>query len=82
MIAPGNLEDEGSAAFRLSWSTRKRPAAYVSDTKTVQKGAHTFAVISKNARMPAVNPIGGKEDQGFKTAMTVLDEGRMHIAAG
>ena len=31
--------------------------------------------------MPAANLIGGKEGQGFKTAMKVLDKGRLHIAA-
>ena len=31
--------------------------------------------------MPAENLIGGKEGTGFKTAMKVLDRGRLHIAA-
>ena len=31
--------------------------------------------------MPAANLIGGKEGVGFKTAMRVLDKGRLHIAA-
>ena len=31
--------------------------------------------------VPAENLIGGKEGQGFKTAMKVLDKGRIHIAA-
>jgi acyl-CoA dehydrogenase len=30
---------------------------------------------------PAANLIGGKEGVGFKTAMKVLDKGRLHIAA-
>jgi acyl-CoA dehydrogenase len=31
--------------------------------------------------VPAANLIGGKEGVGFKTAMKVLDKGRLHIAA-
>jgi acyl-CoA dehydrogenase len=31
--------------------------------------------------VPAENIIGGKEGQGFKTAMKVLDRGRLHISA-
>jgi len=31
--------------------------------------------------VPATSLIGGKEGQGFKTAMKVLDRGRLHIAA-
>ena len=31
--------------------------------------------------MPAANLIGGREGVGFKTAMKVLDKGRLHIAA-
>ncbi len=46
-----------------------------------QKGAHTADVIFDNVRVPAANLIGGKEGVGFKTAMKVLDKGRLHIAA-
>ncbi|MCC2595357.1 acyl-CoA dehydrogenase family protein [Pusillimonas sp. MFBS29] len=51
------------------------------DSKMGQKGAHTCDVIFDNCRVPAANLIGGKEGQGFKTAMKVLDKGRIHIAA-
>ena len=46
-----------------------------------QKGAHTADVIFENCRVPVGNLIGGKEGVGFKTAMKVLDKGRLHIAA-
>ena len=46
-----------------------------------QKGAHTADVIFENCRVPASQVIGGKEGQGFKTAMKVLEKGRIHIAA-
>lgn len=51
------------------------------DRKMGQKGAHTCDVIFDNCRVPAANLIGGKEGVGFKTAMKVLDKGRLHIAA-
>ena len=51
------------------------------DIKMGQKGAHTCDVIMENCRVPVANLIGGKEGVGFKTAMKVLDKGRLHIAA-
>ena len=51
------------------------------DIKMGQKGAHTCDVIFENCRVPAENLIGGQEGIGFKTAMKVLDKGRLHIAA-
>ncbi|QBQ97234.1 acyl-CoA dehydrogenase family protein [Paraburkholderia pallida] len=51
------------------------------DRKMGQKGAHTCDVIFEDAKVPAENIIGGKEGVGFKTAMKVLDKGRIHIAA-
>ena len=36
----------------------------------------------ENVRVPASQLIGGVEGVGFKTAMKVLDKGRLHIAAG
>jgi len=51
------------------------------DRKMGQKGAHTCDVIFEDVEVPAENIIGGKEGVGFKTAMKVLDKGRIHIAA-
>jgi len=51
------------------------------DIKMGQKGAHTCDVIFENCRVPAENLIGSQEGIGFKTAMKVLDKGRLHIAA-
>ena len=51
------------------------------DKKMGQRGAHTCDVIFERCRVPATNLIGGKEGVGFKTAMKVLDKGRLHIAA-
>ena len=51
------------------------------DKKMGQRGAHTCDVIFENCRVPASAIIGGKEGMGFKTAMKVLDKGRLHISA-
>jgi acyl-CoA dehydrogenase len=51
------------------------------DHKMGQQGAHTSDVIFDNVRVPANQLIGGVEGVGFKTAMKVLDKGRLHIAA-
>ncbi|MDH1271690.1 acyl-CoA dehydrogenase family protein, partial [Rhizobium pusense] len=53
------------------------------DKKMGQKGSHTCDVILDDVRVPAANIIGGpvRENQGFKTAMKVLDRGRLHISA-
>lgn len=51
------------------------------DKKMGQRGTKTCDVILDNVRVPAANIIGGKSGQGFKTAMKVLDRGRLHISA-
>ena len=51
------------------------------DRKMGQRGAHTADVIFEDCQVPADALLGGQEGQGFKTAMKVLDRGRIHIAA-
>jgi acyl-CoA dehydrogenase len=53
------------------------------DKKMGQRGAMTADVIFADVRVPASAIVGGPgmEGQGFKTAMKVLDRGRIHIAA-
>jgi acyl-CoA dehydrogenase len=51
------------------------------DRKMGQRGAQTADVHFDNCRVPAGQIIGGREGQGFKTAMKVLEKGRIHIAA-
>lgn len=51
------------------------------DNKMGQKGSHTCDVIFDNVRIPKSALIGGVEGLGFKTAMKVLDRGRLHISA-
>jgi len=51
------------------------------DKKMGQRGTKTCDVVMDKVRVPAANIIGGKPGQGFKTAMKVLDRGRLHISA-
>jgi len=51
------------------------------DRKMGQQGSHTADVIFADCRVPAANLIGEREGVGFKTAMKVLDKGRLNIAA-
>lgn len=51
------------------------------DRKMGQKGTITCDVIFEDARVPAANIIGGVPGRGFKTAMKVLNRGRIHISA-
>ena len=51
------------------------------EKKMGQKGAHVCDVVFEDCRIPGEALIGGVEGQGFKTAMKVLDRGRLHISA-
>lgn len=51
------------------------------DRKMGHHGSHTADVIFEDCRVPKSALVGDKEGQGFKTAMKVLDRGRLHIAA-
>lgn len=50
------------------------------EKKMGQQGAHVCDVVFEDCRVPADTIIGGKEGQGFKTAMKVLDRGRLTIS--
>jgi acyl-CoA dehydrogenase len=51
------------------------------DKKMGQRGTKTCDVNLDNVRVPAANIIGGASGKGFKTAMKVLDRGRLHVSA-
>jgi len=51
------------------------------DKKMGQKGSVTCDINFDDVKVPASNIIGGVPGRGFKTAMKVLDRGRIHIAA-
>ena len=73
-------QSEGITAFIVDAKTPGISLGRI-DRKMGQKGAHTCDVIFDGVRVPAANVIGGVEGRGFKTAMKVLDKGRIHIAA-
>ncbi len=77
---PSNPGAGGISAFIVDAKT-KGITIGKPDRKMGQRGAHTADVIFEDAEVPAANLIGGKEGQGFKTAMKVLDRGRLHLAA-
>ena len=49
------------------------------DRKMGQQGAHTADVLFDAVRVPADALLGGAEGQGFRTAMKILDRGRISI---
>ena len=51
------------------------------DKKMGQRGTKTCDVNLDNVRVPTSNIIGGVPGKGFKTAMKVLDRGRLHVSA-
>jgi len=51
------------------------------DRKMGQAGSLTCDVVFTDCRVPASALLGGQEGNGFRTAMRVLDKGRLHIAA-
>jgi acyl-CoA dehydrogenase len=77
---PANKGAAGVSAFIVE---RDTPGLALGkhDRKMGQRGAHTCDVIFEGCRIPAGNLIGGREGVGFKTAMKVLDKGRLHISA-
>ncbi len=83
LMARTNSEDKGAGGVSAFIVDAKSPGISFGkiDKKMGQRGAHTCDVIFDNCRVPAANLIGLKEGQGFKTAMKVLDKGRIHIAA-
>jgi acyl-CoA dehydrogenase len=73
---------DGVSAFIVPANT---PGITVSkpDRKLGQRGTKTSDVIFEEVRVPASAILGGPErlHQGFRTAMKVLDRGRIHVGA-
>ena len=51
------------------------------DRKMGQAGALSADVYLEDVRLPASAILGGEEGKGFRTAMKVLDRGRIHVAS-
>jgi acyl-CoA dehydrogenase len=83
LMARTNPDDKGAGGVSAFIVEAGTPGITIGriDRKMGQRGAHTADVIFENCRVPAAQIIGGKEGQGFKTAMKVLEKGRIHIAA-
>lgn len=83
VFARTNAEQPGSrgvSAFLIEAGT---PGLTVGapERKMGQQGAHIADVILEDCEVPGNALLGSTENQGFKTAMKVLDRGRLHISA-
>ncbi len=83
LMARTNPEIKGAGGISAFIVDARSPGISLGkrDKKMGQRGAWTCDVIFDNCRVPAANIIGGKPGVGFKTAMKVLEKGRIHIAA-
>ena len=83
LMARTNPADKGAGGVSAFIVDARSPGITLGkiDRKMGQRGAHTCDVVFDNCRVPAANLIGAREGQGFKTAMKVLEKGRIHIAA-
>ena len=83
LMARTNPADKGAGGVSAFIVDARSPGIRLGkiDKKMGQRGAHTCDVIFDNCRVPAENLIGHVEGHGFKTAMKVLEKGRIHIAA-
>jgi len=77
---PGNPGAGGISAFVVEKGTAGLSLGK-SEKKMGQQGAPVSDVVFENCRVPAANLIGEREGIGFRTAMKVLDKGRLHISA-
>ncbi|MFT6773743.1 MAG: acyl-CoA dehydrogenase [Paracoccaceae bacterium] len=85
LFARTNPDDDGSggvSAFLLPAGT---PGIHIAtpDRKMGQRGSKTSDVILEDVRLPISAIIGGPGNlhKGFRTAMKVLDRGRVHVSS-
>ena len=83
VMARTDPQDKGARGISAFIVERRTPGLSLGkiDKKMGQRGAHTCDVVFEDCRVPSANLIGGREGVGFRTAMKVLDKGRLHIAA-
>lgn len=79
---PDKSGADGATAFLVPADTPGITVA-TPDRKLGQRGAKTSDVIFDDVRIPESAIVGGpdKLNQGFRTAMKVLDRGRIHVGA-
>ena len=77
---PEDLSARGVTAFLVERTTPglSTGPAY---QKMGQAGSPVSEVHLKDCRVPAAQIVGGREGQGFRTAMKVLNKQRIHLAA-
>ena len=80
MARTGGVGAAGISAFIVPSNAKGLSLGQI-DKKMGQRGTKTCDVILDNVVVPAKNIIGGVPGVGFKTAMKVLNRGRIHIAA-
>jgi acyl-CoA dehydrogenase len=83
LMARTNPQDASANGISAFIVDAKTPGISLgkTDKKMGQQGSHTCDVIFDDVKVPVANLIGLKEGAGFRTAMKVLDKGRIHIAA-
>ena len=83
LMARTNPDENGARGVSAFLVEAPRPGLTIGkpDKKMGQHGSLTADVIFDDCRVPTSALLGGVEGQGFKTAMKVLDRGRLHIAA-
>lgn len=82
VMARTDLAKKGADGVSAFIVPRDAPGLTIgkAEKKMGQQGAHIHDVIFEDCRIPAANRIG-QEGQGFRTAMKVLDRGRLHMGA-
>jgi acyl-CoA dehydrogenase len=82
VMARTDPEKPGAGGVSAFLVERNLPGLSVGkpEKKMGQQGAHICDVIFDNVRVPVENRLG-REGEGFKVAMQVLDRGRLHISA-
>lgn len=83
LMARSELDQKGAAGISAFLVPTDLPGITIApaDRKMGQHGTKTSDIILEDVRVPAENVIGGVPGRGFKTAMKVLDRGRINIAA-
>ncbi len=82
VLARTGAKDSGAGGITAFLVEADNPGVTLGkpDRKMGQQGAHICDVIFEDCRVPGDAIIGGAEGRGFKTAMKVLDRGRLTIS--
>lgn len=85
LFARTNPDDKGASGVSAFLLPADTPGITIAtpDKKMGQKGTKTSDVILEDVRVPAEFIVGGpqNEGRGFRTAMKVLDRGRIHVSS-